>query len=325
MCMRNALLPGRLTPLRVSEMVECCVQDRGLLWCGDTERFKPASTSGPVLGRRLGSEGTSGQPQDTSTNPAPLSALSTFPAINTTSSGSQGSVSLTRSRGCYDSTAGARPHQRSSKRLAAKRAQRDTQDTSPSSRAAQHRPEAQLRLSDILGLPLSGHQQDAPALPKRHSGQLGADLGAEQPLQEGNLLQSSCKGLSPCATQAADMLTLDQALESMNPHQNSPLGLQNPFEAAAGDSPWHIPSRAEGSQGVDGRASPCSTLTGHQDQLAWRSLAQVCLCPFKRTHLNAENEEGLSRPMSKLLLLGVLQSSFGEALQHFIACWPHPC
>ncbi|KAL3143120.1 PSII 6.1 kDa protein [Trebouxia sp. C0009 RCD-2024] len=248
-------------------------QDRRLLRSGDTRHFQPASTSRPGFGRQLGSEGSSRQPQDTSANPAPLSAMSTFPAMNTTSSGSQGSASPTHSHGRFDRRAGATPLPRSSKRLAAKRAQHGSQDTSPGS-PAQHSPEAQLRLSDILGLPLSGRQQGAPALPNRLSGQLGAVLGAQQPLQEGDLVRGSCKGPTRCSTQAADKLTLDQALESMNPDQNFPLGLQNPFEAAAGDSPWHLPSRAEGSQGVDGRASPCSALTGRQDQLALRSSAQ---------------------------------------------------
>lgn len=270
-------------------MRECCVQNRGLLQYGDTDMIKPLQQSesmvGPCPGWRLGSEGSSGRPHCKGASPAPLSALSAFPSRSdtTTSSGSLSSAPHRHPRRTCDRTAGINTPQRSSKRLALKQAQRDTQG-SPASSLTQLHPETELRLEEVLGQPLPG--RGGPALPYRLRGQLGDDLGVRQISQEGSLLPglSNCKGPAPCETQAAySVLTLDQALDSINPTASLPMGLQNPFEAVAGDSSWQTPSRAEGTEGRDGRASPCSTVTCLQDQLAFRLPLQVCQ-NVARTH-----------------------------------------
>lgn len=239
------------------------------------------SALGSRPGWRLGSEGSIGQSQGRKVNSAPLSALSDFGANKgTSSSGSQGSAQLPSaqqvSRPTCDSTAGACTRQRSSKRLASKHAKHATQG-SLLREPAERSPEADLKFKEILGQTLSEQKQSKTALPHRVSGHLASDLGAKQPLQEASWSpHSSCKGPASCDTKA--VLTLDQALESISTTQSFSLGLYNPFAAAAagGDSTWQIPSRAEGSEGQDGRASPCSTVTCDQDQLADGLHQHVC-------------------------------------------------
>ena len=239
-----------------------------------------ASIVGSGPGWRLGSEGSTGQPQGRNASPAPLSALSGFGANNSTSSsGSQGSAQL-QSGPTRDGTACACTRQRSSRRLASKQAHHATQD-SLSREPAERNPEAGLKLKEVLDQTLSDHKQRGAAQPHRVSGHLGSDPGAKQPLQEGSWRphSSSSKGPAPCDTKA--VLTLDQALDSMSATQSFSLGLYNPFAAAAAgsDSTWQIPSRAEGSEGRDGRASSCSTVTCDQDQLAFGLPQQVCHVP----------------------------------------------
>lgn len=242
-----------------------------------TDRYKLLQDTASILGSRpgwrLASEGSMGQPQGRNVTPAPMSALSDFGAKGTSSSGSQGSAQLPSaqqvSRPTCDSTAGACTRQRSSKRLASKHAQHGIQD-SLLREPAERSPEADLKFKEILGQTLSEQKQSGKALPHRVSGRSGSDPGAKQPLQEGSWSpHSSCKGPVSCDTKA--VLTLDQALESISTTQSFSLGLYNPFAAAAagGDSTWQIPSKAEGSEGRDGRASPCSTVTCDQDQLAY--------------------------------------------------------
>ena len=231
------------------------------------------STLGSGPGWRLGSEGSTGQPQDRNASPAPVSALSGFGANNSTSSsGSRGSAQL-QSRLTCDGTAGACTRQRSSNRLASKHAQHATQDSLPRE-PAERKPEAGLKFEDAFGQTLSQQRQSEAALLHRVPGLVP---GAKQPLQEGSWSpHRSCKGPAPCDTKA--VLTLDQALDSMSATQSFSLGLYNPFAAAAagGDSTWQIPSRAGGSEGQDGRASSCSTVTCDQDQLAFGLPQQVC-------------------------------------------------
>ena len=235
--------------------------------------------SGP--GWRLGSEGSVGHPQGRNASPAPLSTLSSFGAKNSTSSSGSQDSAQPQSRPTCDGTAGACTRQRSSKRLASKHAQHATHDslvTEPAGRS----PEADLKFKEILGHTFSEQKQSGQALPHIKSEQIGSDLGAKQPLQEGSWSRySTSKGSAPCATKA--VLTLDQALDSMSTTQSFSLGMHNPFAAAAagGDSTWQIPSRAEGSEGREGRASSCSTVTCEQDQLACGLPQQVCrLCLF---------------------------------------------
>lgn len=219
-------------------------------------------------GWQLGPEGSPIQPQGRPASPASLSALSNFGG--TSSSGSQGSAQPRQLVRPCGSTACANTRLRSSKRLASKHAQHAAQDLL-AREPAQHSPEADLKFRQILGQSLSEQQHSGPVLLHRLS---GSDLGVQQPSQEGCWRpHSNHKGPAPSDTKA--VLTLDQALESMSATQSVTQGLYNPFAAAAGDSTWQIPSRAEGSEGRDGRASSCSTVTCHQDQLALALHQQV--------------------------------------------------
>ena len=232
----------------------------------------PPTTLGS--GWQLGSEGSPSQPQGSPASPASLSALSGFGTSNgTSSSGSQGSAQPPQGGPPCDSTACASPRLRSSKRLASKHAQHAAEDSLPRE-PAQHSP-ADSKFTQILGQTLSEQQPSGPALLHRLS---GSALGTKQPSSQKGCWKphSNHKGPAPSDTKA--VLTLDQALESMSASQSVTLGLHNPFAAAAGDSAWQMPSRAEGSEGHDGRASSCSTVTCHQDQLAFALPQQVCQC-----------------------------------------------
>lgn len=226
--------------------------------------------SGPCW--QLGSEGSPSQPQGRPPSPASLSALSGFDTNNgTSSSGSQGSAQPRQSGPPCDSTAYANTRRRSSKRLASKHAQHASEDSMPRA-PAQRSPEADMKFRQILSRSLSEQQPSGSALLHRLS---GSDTAVKQSSQEGCWRpHSHHKGPAPSDTKA--VLTLDQALDSMSASQSCTQGLYNPFAAAAGDGAWQIPSRAEGSEGPDGRASSCSTATCHQDQLALTRPQQVC-------------------------------------------------
>ena len=225
------------------------------------EGSKPIQHPGSIVvsgpGWRLGFNGSPGQPQGKNGSPAPLRTLGAINGIS--SSGSQGSAQLRQSGPTCDSKAGIITRQRSSKKLASKHAQHDVQDSPPAS-PAQRKPEA--------------------ALPHSISGQLEPALEAKQPSHEDNLVLpglSSCKEPASCDTQSAAVLTLDQALDAMTPPQSFSLGLHNPFEAVArGDCTWQVTSRLGGSEGRDGRASSCSTITCDEDQLPFSLPEQVC-------------------------------------------------
>lgn len=248
-------------------------------------RIKSLQSSAGLLGLEpawpVGSEGNLEQPHNHCSSAAAQQGFSGFGAMDdASSSGSQGSGRFKRSIDPPGRTADLNSRQRSSKRLASKRAQQDVQE-SPQSSPILRNPEADLTFREILGQNLSG-QLPGPALPPRlpegNTGQLALELGSKQPSLEENLslprLSSSMEPV-PSGTQAPAVLTLDQALDSVSPTQSFSLGLHNPFAEAANDSTWQLPAKAEGSEGQGGRASPSSTVTCHQDQLTLSMPQQV--------------------------------------------------
>ena len=264
---------------------------RGMSSLALADRIKDLQSSAGMLGSapawQPGSQGNLEQPSNQGSTAAPQQAFSNFGAMDgTSSSGSQGSARLRQSDDPPGRTAGLNSRQRSSKRLASKRAQQDLQD-SPQSSPTLRNPEADITFREILGQNLLG-QLPGSALPHRlpegNAGQLALNLGPKQPplLGKASLPRlSSSEEPMPRDTQAPAVLTLDQALDSMSPTQKFSLELHNPFAEAANNSAWQLPARAEGSEGQGGRASPSSTVTCHQDQLTISMPQQVpvCLCP----------------------------------------------
>ncbi len=144
----------------------------------------------------------------------------------------------------------ARPR---SRRLASKRAQHEAQDSPESpvraqsvQRGSKQNPEADRQFRQMLGkganalgqLPSAGHLNIS-------------QIQKELSLKHGLLVtgQSSNTAARPCVPHGgAGVMTLDEALDSMSP-TGFGMGLQNPFENAAGDDCWEFPASAEGNEG----------------------------------------------------------------------------
>ena len=234
-----------------------------------------ASGSGPVW--CSGCQGSLEQPQVQSSV-----SQETFSTVCTGSSGSQGSARPGLSADRSGSAGGILKKQRSSKRLASKRTHyTHTQDLLQSS-AAQRNPEADLKFKEILGQTFAAQLHRTPMPPgifEGSPGQITTDQPKQPSTEETSLLSRLSSSLEPAVddSQATAVMTLEQALDSMSPTQSFSLGVHNPFEQAANDDTWHFPpSRAEGSEGQGGRASPSSTATCHQEQLTFSLPQQAC-------------------------------------------------
>ncbi len=143
----------------------------------------------------------------------------------------------------------ARPH---SRRLASKRAQHEAQDSPESpvraqsvQRSSKQNPEADHQFRQILGkganalglLPSAGHLNIS-------------QIQKELSLKHGLLVtgQSSNTAARTCVPHGgAGVMTLDQALDSMSP-TGFGMGLQNPFDKAAGDDGWEFSASAKGNE-----------------------------------------------------------------------------
>ncbi|DBA71141.1 TPA: PSII 6.1 kDa protein, variant 3 [Trebouxia sp. C0005] len=177
----------------------------------------------------------------------------------------------------------ARPR---SRRLATKRAQHEAQDSPESpvraqstERASQQNPEADHQFKQILGKGANALGQ-LPSAGHLNIGQIQKELS----LKRGLLMtgQSSNTAAKPSVPHGgAGVMTLDEALDSMSP-TGFAMGLQNPFENAAGDGSWEFPASAEGNERWQGghRDSSNASATCHEAS----SRSQCAFCPCVGLH-----------------------------------------
>ena len=204
-------------------------------------------------------EGDSPQKQEGLTPSGLLHSVFQFPGTHDGSSTSGSHPLLSQSKaGCASqpqpcsSSNGVKARPRS-RRLASKRAQHEAQDSPKSpvrahsvQRGSKQKPEADHQFRQMLGkganalglLPYAGHLNIS-------------QIQKELSLKHGLLVtgQSSNTAARPCVPHCgAGVMTLDEALDSMSP-TGFGMGLQNPFENAAGDDCWELPTSAEGNEG----------------------------------------------------------------------------
>jgi len=169
-----------------------------------------------------------------------------------------------------------------SRRLASKRAQHEAQDSPESpvkaqstERASKQNPEADHQFIQMLG-------KGANALgPLPSAGQLNiSQIQKELSLKHGLLMMglSSNTAARPCVPHGgAGVMTLDEALDSMSPTSFG-MGLQNPFENAAGDDCWEFPASAEGNEGWQEGQRVSSNASATCHEVSSREQCAVCLC-----------------------------------------------
>ena len=161
--------------------------------------------------------------------------------------------------------------------------------------SAQQHPEADHKFEQILLQTSSGQlaaalRQDAAALQQKLSGQFATNLRQnaatlkQEPSTHNPEMRHDIRQLqkelslkhdllitkhsssrdSPAAVShsTAATLTLDEALESINPSHGFPWGFPNPFAGAAEQGTWQMPTRAEGTssqqQGPNANSSDVS-------------------------------------------------------------------
>ncbi len=199
------------------------------------------------------------QKQEGGTPSALLHSVFQFPGIHDGSSSSGSHPLAIRSEAggasqpqpCSSSNGTkARPR---SRRLASKRAQHEAQDSPESpvraqstERGSKQNPEADHQFRQILGKGASALGQ-LPSAGHLNISQIQKELS----LKHGSLMTglSSNTAARLCVPHGrAGVMTLDEALDSMSP-TGFGMGLQNPFETAAGDDSWEFPASAEGNEG----------------------------------------------------------------------------